>query len=1098
MKKLSSKKVKNKKNSNNFLLHFFLLASFLVQKITSIAVDYTFPQDYKTAGSSFISNYLNNNFQFNNLLDHGCWCAYLDLNNDGTFIQGPDPVDALDEICRQWYLSRHCNDQLNGGSCYKNNNVELGTSEYKCSIDVDTFPKISQCYAVGSPTASDSIDQCEYDSCLTDQKFVSLIDNYISDNGGNINAIKVDATNSYLCASSSAINSNHKVKMCTGTAPDFLIQPVSLNGVALPIIDPISNTPQIPQIIPVTCSCKNGQPITDPAFCNLHTENDCVSCDPYFHLNSGNRCKKNSCVCENGQPNQSKCLVDNSNNCQSCDLGYHQTKINSNQYCEANNCDCENGQGATGINCPINGAEICASCDEFYSLKTINSNKICQKNNCVCTNGYPSKNCVIDNQERCKKCEDGFVLDSTSLTCYKPCECENGIVSSNPDPNHCECESCDTGYHLNAKSKKCKQNICSCENGFPKQGVDCTVNNANQCRLCDTLYGLDSNTDQCLLISCICDNGVPAKKGCTSLNQQRCKKCNSGYTRDKEYKCIADTDDTTTTTTTSSTESETQTSNDSIPCMCDNGIPAKKGCTATNPKRCRWCNDGYELSEAYLCFSQTLDPNQTITCSCDNGSPARKGCTIGSPVKCRNCITGYSLTSENKCEEDRNVIATGSSTVQNDNDDNNNDENNITTEDPNAEIFCTCKNGRAAKRGCTNASPNRCRSCDDEYELDDDYQCVALPIIPPDDPSTNKATAEQIKSQPANSQNQNTVSTGNAETTKVVATDPINGQPIAWTCLCENGTPSKTCTTRNENSCRSCLAGYHIGEDQKTCEQNVCQCENGVGASGISCTNENAEICEECDDNYFLKKGTCRRAKYTCLCENGKPATQTCTADDNYQCESCDQGYNLNNKRERCDPNRCKCSNGDPVDSEYCLVNEENNCKVCDDGFFLTVTERSELADGRTSLILRGLLNNFDSGNEIGLRNVLAEDLLTPEEEELLAARELRNLNAIGSCSMKQCQCPNGIGVKGNSCPDNQTTKCQSCNKGYQLNGNTCQANICNCNNGSPATGSNCQNPGMSICESCNFGYHLQNNGNNCAQNQCQCTAVTSCKNGYF
>ena len=53
------------------------------------------------------------------ITSHGCWCGKLDISKHPypEFLGGHLPVDELDEICRDWFMCRHCNDKLVGGSC---------------------------------------------------------------------------------------------------------------------------------------------------------------------------------------------------------------------------------------------------------------------------------------------------------------------------------------------------------------------------------------------------------------------------------------------------------------------------------------------------------------------------------------------------------------------------------------------------------------------------------------------------------------------------------------------------------------------------------------------------------------------------------------------------------------------------------------------------------------------------------------------------------------------------------------------------------------------------------------------------------------------
>ena len=93
-----------------------------------------------------------------NVVTHGCWCAKLDSNNAFTeFLGGPDAVDELDEICRNWFKCRNCNDRLKGGSCNidgsASREVLLG-GEYTITYDdsdldgtaVCSYHRVDNCY----------------------------------------------------------------------------------------------------------------------------------------------------------------------------------------------------------------------------------------------------------------------------------------------------------------------------------------------------------------------------------------------------------------------------------------------------------------------------------------------------------------------------------------------------------------------------------------------------------------------------------------------------------------------------------------------------------------------------------------------------------------------------------------------------------------------------------------------------------------------------------------------------------------------------------------------------------------------------------------
>merc|ERR1719223_429442 len=84
------------------------------------------------------------------------------------------------------------------------------------------------------------------------------------------------------------------------------------------------------------------------------------------------------------------------------------------------------------------------------------------------------------------------------------------------------------------------------------------------------------------------------------------------------------------------------------------------------------------------------------------------------------------------------------------------------------------------------------------------------------------------------------------------------------------------------------------------------------------------------------------------------------------------------------------------------------------------------------------------------------------------------------------CSCQNGQAVK--DCPQEGLVKCESCNKGYRLQNERCEANVCICNHGIPAEGPACHEEGAHVCGFCRSGYHLKKGKTTeCVQNICTC-----------
>ena len=108
---------------------------------------------------------INDTTSFNDILDHGCWCAKLDPTSDMTLLGGNTPVNHLDVICRRWFMMRHCNDRLVGGSCYEQpyaNAEERNNDHYE--IDLTSVDPLT-CNTHDADTGIEMTD-CAYDSCL--------------------------------------------------------------------------------------------------------------------------------------------------------------------------------------------------------------------------------------------------------------------------------------------------------------------------------------------------------------------------------------------------------------------------------------------------------------------------------------------------------------------------------------------------------------------------------------------------------------------------------------------------------------------------------------------------------------------------------------------------------------------------------------------------------------------------------------------------------------------------------------------------------------------------------------------------------------------
>jgi len=83
-------------------------------KLSAVVAIY---KSYDFSGMEMLDALLDDSTTFNNVLDHGCWCAKLDPLSESAMLGGATPVDELDDLCRRWAVARHCNDDNEGGSC---------------------------------------------------------------------------------------------------------------------------------------------------------------------------------------------------------------------------------------------------------------------------------------------------------------------------------------------------------------------------------------------------------------------------------------------------------------------------------------------------------------------------------------------------------------------------------------------------------------------------------------------------------------------------------------------------------------------------------------------------------------------------------------------------------------------------------------------------------------------------------------------------------------------------------------------------------------------------------------------------------------------
>lgn len=162
---------------------------------------------------------------YSDLIDHGCWCGKINTTSDKSILGGPQPQDDLDAICKQWYSCRHCNDHINGGSCYQAENLNLISYDIEYSSEINGLECII------------SSDSCGNDSCAIDLYYSNLIADYLESEGlqlikvtdasvchpnvanrGSV-AIQSAASSTTTSGTSNSSSSTGTELTCQGTAP---------------------------------------------------------------------------------------------------------------------------------------------------------------------------------------------------------------------------------------------------------------------------------------------------------------------------------------------------------------------------------------------------------------------------------------------------------------------------------------------------------------------------------------------------------------------------------------------------------------------------------------------------------------------------------------------------------------------------------------------------------------------------------------------------------------------------------------------------------------------------------------------------------------
>lgn len=631
----------------------------------------------------------------------------------------------------------------------------------------------------------------------------------------------------------------------------------------------------------------------------------CVNADNIITGTPLNDAKACNLLQQQGLPGLDMTAADNA--CSSCSQGYKETRVEANEY----------GQDFPYVQCGSNiqgaGNDNCATGYHF-------ENNQCMANQCICDNGTPAigTECPNDGDPKCvDPCNDGYTLNGGACEeQIQGYQCTNGTkfstfvaareVITGIEPadekdigNYTEaCESCNTGYTLNNTSDteaRCDENECTCENGTPARGPACPTAGEPRCAMCTPGYYLTNNYS-CQENTCFCpgaakDSESPTGVDCLSNGNlscysDQCANILSGSSGLSYGLLEVETN----------VNSNRQTGicePTGIQCECLHGVPEPTICPLDQPYNCKSCDQGYEsvtnsggqnICEPLNCqagehIGRNGKKNSCVTntCKCTNGTAATgKACFSDGSTNCAVCSPGYHL-------EGLRCVAN----------------------------ICTCPNGSPnTGTACLNHNSISCASCatPDYTMLEGEGYCIHESC------TRGKHYVSSIEDCV---QNTCTCSHGKAATGEACIADGaeicdpnaacntgyhLEGLScVENTCTCPYSTTGlgeigPKCPSNMSNYCSTtnqCVEGYYLNNNNNSCDENECTCNNGVGATGISCPTNGTEQCINCNTGYYLQDGACLPNQCTCLLGTGATGT-ACPFNGQHKCiEPCNDGYGL-------------------------------------------------------------------------------------------------------------------------------------------------------------------------------------------------------------
>ncbi|KAL4477137.1 hypothetical protein ABPG72_008871 [Tetrahymena utriculariae] len=598
-----------------------------------------------------------------------------------------------------------------------------------------------------------------------------------------------------------------------------------------------------------------------------------------------------------------------------------------------------------------------------------------------------------------------------------------------------------------------------------------TCQDASNCKVCMKgfqLYNLSNGNKVCEETSgCNTSNCFSCIKNST-LNLNKCVKCNPGYTLDTNSNCQAQT----------ICPSSQYYSKSDLSCTNYQSLCLMQVSNQYN----KWksCNQAVKTSTIKCPKEKTiliyeLKNYQILTCDCK--VDYCDVCTIAST--CDLCKTGYQLNAQkNLCTF--NTCPQGYS------------------KDPNSG-FCTAN---CPGTNCLTCNNSQCLTCfsNANYYIDqtNSQNCVVCSI-------SNCQTCS-----------------GDGKCQICISGYSLSADKLSCIlCTVQN---CIACQSNSSTVCSQCATNYIKSSDSASCDCNVtgCQkCQLNDGSKCLICSNNYAQInnlcycqahnCKTCNPQDGSKCQVCNDGltyntqNNTCYC-----AIQNCISCSNIigQCNTCQLNYQLSSNSQNCICNIQNCQNCDPNDGSKCiqcntgysidpnanqcmssiqnclttLPNSTTQCQQCQNHYLLDSSQKCQcqVENCQTCLPSDGkICDTCKSGYNKSSNNQCQSSLqncLAINSSDITKCQVCQKNYQLDISSQCQCQAQNC-----KQCSSTDGNICQQCNEGYNLdqNLNQCKSSIQNCLQTNPINLSQCQN--------CQINYQLD------SSYQCQCQ-VQNCQ----